>query len=423
MNESEIKKKLAKLWKDTFGDSDQYVSLIFNKNYYPEYCEFEEVGGDIVAGLLGVPYEFGNSERRIKALYLCGLATKPQYRSRGIMTRLLARINEKAREAGFAFTFLIPDDEGLRKYYKDRDYVNGFYRVIDNYTSLHDFDREYESILAEQKDKVADLKRRLFASLRTGVYSPDNADANIVRDGIRGLIRELEDGQEDLQILHSDRDIWIIIDENRVSGGQIYYTANSSGKITAAAFTTISDGAVNIHKLFTADLASKYKLLSAVKTANPDLAIRHYIPSIEMNRAALWMRTYGSFMKEANQVGTISITERVYSLAAHARVYGMVRILNLSEILKFQADARHELKYSILAKADDVYTVEQINVANGKLSIKKIPLDPTSPSQSTHVMTKRDIGEILFRRRDTDNLITEAFGIPSVNGAISLMLD
>ena len=28
-----------------------------------------------------------------------------------------------------------------------------------------------------------------------------------------------------------------------------------------------------------------------------------------------------------------------------------------------------------------------------------------------------------FRRRDTDNLITEAFGIPSINGAICLMLD
>ena len=423
MNDPEIKKKLAKLWKDTFGDSDQYVSLIFNKNFNPELCEYEEVGGDIVAGLLGVPYEFGNAGQRIRALYLCGLATKPQFRSRGIMTRLLARINEKARNSGFAFTFLIPSDPGLRKYYKDRDYVNGFYRVIDNYTSLHDFDREYESILAEQKDKVADLKRRLFQSLKTGVYNPGETNANLVRDGLRTLIRELEDGQEDLQILHSDRDIWIIIDENTISGGKIYYVENTSGKITAAAFTSIDDSAVKIHKMFASDLASKYKLLGAVKTANPDLAIQHYIPSIEMNRAALWMRTYGSFMKDARQVGSISITERVYSLAAHAKVYGMVRILNLSEILKFQANSRRELKYSILAKADDVYTVEQINVADGKLSVKKIPIDPTSPSQSTHVMTKRDIGEILFRRRDTDNLITEAFGIPSINGAISLLLD
>lgn len=78
------------------------------------------------------------------------------------MTRLLARINEKAREAGYVFTFLIPADEGLRMYYHDREYVNAFYRVVDNYTSLHDFDHEYESILMEQKEKVAQLKNAIL---------------------------------------------------------------------------------------------------------------------------------------------------------------------------------------------------------------------------------------------------------------------
>ncbi len=423
MNAPELKKKLAKLWKDTFGDSDQYVSLIFNNYFDPELCEYEEIGGDIVAGLIGVPYEFGNNDSRIKALYLCGLATKSQYRSRGIMTRLLARINEKAHEKGFVFTFLIPADPGLRKYYHDRDYVNGFYRVIDNYTSLHDFEREYESILAEQKEKVADLKRRHFKALIASVLAGSGPDTYPIRDGIRDLIMSIEKDQEDLQIIHSQRDIGLIIDENQLSGGEIHYVSNSSGKISAVAFTTISDGAVNIHKLFASDVASKYKVLGSVKVAHSDLPIRHYIPSIEMDRAALWMRTYGSFMKDARQVGAISITERVYSLAAHAKVYGMVRILDFSEILKFQADRRHDLKYSILAKTDDVYTVEKIDVRDGNLKIKRLPIDASSPSQQTHVMSKRDIGEILFRRRDTDNLITEAFGIPSINGAISLMLD
>lgn len=424
MNPSDVKKKLAGLWKETFNDSTQYVSLIFDNYFNPDLCAIEEIGGDVVAGLVGIPYCFGNSDNSIKALYLCGLATKPQFRSRGIMTRLLTEINEKARQNGFAFTFLIPADSGLRKYYRDRDYVNGFYRVIDNYTSLHDFDREYESILAEQKEKVADLKRRLYNSLKTAVLTGDGPETYPAREGIRDLIRSLEDAQEDLQIIHSDRDISVILDENRISGGEIHYVYNaSSANITAAAFTTVADGAVNIHKLFASDLASKYKVLASVKTTHPDLAIRHYIPSIEMDRAALWMRTYGSFMKEAKQAGAVSITERVYSLAAHAKVYGMVKILDFLEILKFQAAGRHDLKYSILAKSDDVYTVEKIDVRDGNLKIKKIPVDSSSPSQHTHVMSKRDIAEILFRRRDTDNLITEAFGIPSINGAISLMLD
>ena len=301
--------------------------------------------------------------------------------------------------------------------------MNAFYRVIDNYTSLHDFNREYESILLEQKEKVAELKRRYYSSLKTSVFDHMAEDSESIREGIRALIRGIEDRQQDLQIIHSDRDIRLLISENVIDKGKIHYVCNQSGTITAAAFTTYSDNSVNIIKLFCTDLASKYKVLDSVKRLNPDLAIQHYVSSIEMDRSALWMRTYGSFMKDAPQAGAISITERVYSLAAHAKVYGMARILDFSEVLKFQAECRHDLKYSILAKTDDNYTFEQIDVREGKLKIKKLAVDDLSHSQVAHVMSKRDIGEILFRRRDTDNLITEAFGIPSINGAICLMLD
>lgn len=423
MNPTELKSRLSRLWKDTFHDSDEYISLVFNNYFDPSLVACEEAGGDVVAGLVGVPYEFGNAERRLKGLYLCGLATRPQFRSRGIMTRLLADINDRAREQGFAFTFLIPADEGLRKYYHDRDYVNAFYRVVDNYTSLHDFDREYESVLLEQKEKVAELKRRYFASLKAGVINAANRGSDEILDGIKALIRSIEDTQRDLQIIHSDRDIDILITENRISGGALHYVVNSQGKVTAAAFTSVSDGSVNIHKLFTADLASRFKVLGGVKTANPELSIRHFVPSIEMDRKALWSRTYGSVVADAPQVPSISVTERVYSLAAHSRVYGMARILDLSEVLKFQADARHDVKYSILVKAPDVYTYEQIEARDGNLKVSRLPADSVSAARTSHVMTRRDIGEILFRRRDTDNMITEAFGIPSINGAISLMLD
>lgn len=250
MDSNELKNKLSKLWKDTFHDNDDYISLVFNNYYDPRFSEYEETGGEVVAGLVGIPYEFGNAEKRIRALYLCGLATRQQYRSRGIMTRLLARVNEKAREAGFAFTFLIPSDDGLRKYYHDREYVNAFYRVIDNYTSLHDFNREYESILLEQKEKVAELKRRYYSSLKTSVFDHMAEDSESIREGIRALIRGIEDRQQDLQIIHSDRDIRLLISENVIDKGKIHYVCNQSGTITAAAFTTYSDNSRQYHKTF-----------------------------------------------------------------------------------------------------------------------------------------------------------------------------
>ena len=51
MDSKELKNKLSKLWKDTFHDSDDYVSLIFDNYYDPCFSECEETGGDVVAGL------------------------------------------------------------------------------------------------------------------------------------------------------------------------------------------------------------------------------------------------------------------------------------------------------------------------------------------------------------------------------------
>lgn len=413
------------LWKETFHDSDAYISLIFDNYFSPDLCAYEEIDGQIAGSLIGIPYSFGNADRKVSGLYLCGLATKQQFRSRGIMTRLLSRINEIAREKGFAFTFLIPADAGMRLYYHDRDYVNAFYRVVDNYTSIHDFDLEYESILQEQKDKVTDIKRRYFRSLEVDSFNADNPLGNELLEEVITMIMRMEQTQDNLRIIHSENDLKIILKENSLSGGTVFVVRNNQNEVTGVAFTSVSgsSNAVDIHKLYVTDIASKYKLLSAIKNSFPELGIRNYVSSIEMDRKALWSRTYGSFLSEAPQAGDISVTERVYSLAAHAKVYGMVRVLDLSELLKFQAESRRELKYSILTKGDSPYTFDRFQVRDGHLSIKTVAADQLEPSKVAYVMSKRDVCEILFRRRDSDNLITEAFGIPSINGSIALLLD
>lgn len=424
MNSSDLKRKMSELWKDSFHYSDAYISLLFNNCFNPQLCEYEEQDGAVVAAIFGIPYKFGNSERSIRALFLCGVTTKSQFRSQGIMTKLLDRINNKAANAGFAFTFLLPPDKGLRKYFFDRNYVNAFYRVVDNYTSLHDFDRDYESILLEQKEKVAELKRKHYSLLKVAKVDKDNPASEEMASGIHSLIHDCESAQADLQILHTDDDINTIIRQYSITPtGAVYVCTTPSGKVSAVAFTKCDDTTVIVDKMFSADLASRYKVLNAIKIDQPTRGIRHYVSSIEMDRKALWLRTYGSAMPEAAQVGTVSVAERVYSLAAHAKIYGMAKILNLAEILKFQAENRRELKYSILVKLDDPYTMELLECKNGVVSIKRLASDDLSPSQKASAMSKRAIGEILFRRRDTDNMITEAFGIPSINAAASLLFD
>ncbi len=168
MKKDVVRKQMVELWKNTFHDSDDYVNMIFNSYFDMDLVAYHEVGGKVVAALLGVPYNFAandatdseyvkhngivdendseccgeNHKGSVRGLYLCGLATLPEFRKGGIMSRLMQEINIKAGRRGFAFTFLIPASEGLRKYYKDRGYVDSFYRVCDRYTSVHDFRRD-----------------------------------------------------------------------------------------------------------------------------------------------------------------------------------------------------------------------------------------------------------------------------------------
>lgn len=423
MTDKELKKKYMHLWKETFRDSDAYINLYFDTYFNPEYAVYSEKDGELRAALLGVPYYFGNANSRIRGLYLCGLATNAKYRSQGIMTELIEKINLKAASDGFAFTFLIPSNEGLERYYRDRGYVNAFYRVADFYSSVHDFDREYESILAEQKDQVAELKRHYYSSLqckRIDARNPNDTEGKVK---IKCLVNGLESMQKGLQLIHSDADMDALISENRLDGGEIHYALDTAGNATAAAFITLHESEIIIHRLYSSDTASKFKILQYVKECYPELAVCQYMASVEMDRSALWYRTYGSYMPEGDVKSVISSTERVYSLGAHSKIYGMARILNLPEILKFQAHSRKDLKYSILTKGKENGITKRYTTRNGEVAEAEIPTNTLTASEKLHVMPERDIAAILFRRHDTDNLLTEAFGMPSVNGAISLMMD
>lgn len=391
METLDLKRKLTGLWKDTFHDTDEYIRLWFDKYYDPRWTEYEQVGNEIVSMLFGVPYEFGGAEGKIRGLYLCGLATNAKYRGQGLMSKLMDRINDKAREAGFAFTFLIPSSEHLIRFYSHHGYVKAFYRNQLNYTALHNFKNEYEFILEEQKDKVAELKRKLYASLN-GKEVEASTPVDKVNE-IVDLLMNAENAQTDMSVRHSREDLHTAIKENDVSGGKIYYTENGQGKVTAVAFTTLIDRSrVDIERLFSSDDCSTYRLLDHIKHAEPDAGIRIYVRADESE----WKNL--------------------------AEVHGMARVLDLSEILKFQAAGLKDLKYSILVN-EVPGQVERYDVRSGNVKHRSIEIDSEDFDQNKTVMSLKDMSSVLFRRPDTGVLITEAFGMPSVGGYLNLMLD
>lgn len=136
MTEFEKRKKdMKELWKDTFHDSDRYIDIVFDTYFSIENSFVRYHENRIIAAMLCVAYEFqiltneGN-KRQIKGMYLCGLATHPEWRMRGIMSDLMKEAEEDIKSRGFDFAFLIPADDHLREYYKKKGYRDSSWKKI-----------------------------------------------------------------------------------------------------------------------------------------------------------------------------------------------------------------------------------------------------------------------------------------------------
>ena len=146
---------------------------------------------------------------------------------------------------------------------------------------------------------------------------------------------------------------------------------------------------------------SYYRLLGEIKNDYPDLGLKLYSYPIR------------------NIIGI----DNKYSPARNYEVYGMARILNLYEILKFQAEERHDLKYSILVKNEENNILTRFVAENGSLVSSQLKTDTVSQNQILEAMDDREVASILFRRPDSDHIVEEVLEIPPLGGSINLMLD
>ncbi len=355
MEIANIKADMMRLWKDTFHDSDEYVRLIFDTYFDPQFVVTEYKEGKLIAALLGIPYEFGNKVNHVTGLYLCGLATDPAHRRQGIMTRLIKGAEKIAADKNISFLFLIPANDGLYKYYHDRGFVASFYKSTDRYTSVHDFDKEFHNLLAAKENPERTVRLKYYEGIK--VNSIDSLDRIIdVDESVSTFISGCESYAKGLKIMHSRKDIRTAIEECIISGGELYYSS-VDGRITGVAFTSSDRGVqekmIRIYCLISLNRESRYKLLDAIKYKNKDYPITcaHHIAQ-RRDGKELWEPFYEIVPPEAKSVPAVAFIERVYDPASHVKMYGMSKILNLYEILKFMNKEWRGLKYSIFVKEE-----------------------------------------------------------------------
>jgi len=116
--------ELKNIWKEIFHDEDWYLELFF-QTYFKQNAStlVYKVDGLIVSMLHMIPFSFKDSNAcEMKVLYFYALATLPEHRGRGIMEQLMERAKEYALVNKFGLEFLIPADEQLFEYYKNRGF-------------------------------------------------------------------------------------------------------------------------------------------------------------------------------------------------------------------------------------------------------------------------------------------------------------
>lgn len=136
MTDADRKKNdMSALWKDIFHDADDYTGIVFDDTLDTALSATAYDDELLTSMIVGIPYEFKGGGRVFRALYACGVCTRPEYRRKGEIQSLMAQFERLAASRGFDFVFLIPANERLRKFYSHYGYVDmsgNLYAVYDS---------------------------------------------------------------------------------------------------------------------------------------------------------------------------------------------------------------------------------------------------------------------------------------------------
>lgn len=424
MNKNALKQAMIELWEKTFHDSQEYINLIFDNYFNEKYVAYKTEEGKLVAALLGIPYKFGSGNTKLSGLYLCGIATEVPYRRKGFMKSLLDDINKRARDE-FDFTFLIPANDLIANYYRNQGYFNSFYRIEKRYTSVHDFKNDFISSLIDSDQRIRNLKISLFNSLKIERFT---SDSKVSASKLMEFISNYEHQPHGaVNIIHSHKDLEIIIRENEISDSYIFYSVDKDEILTGVVFARKNEiKRLEIPAMFLSDHATYYALLKFIKDYFHDYSLSVYSTTPLGYQEALT----GEFYNVANPDGDmleslVGFADRPFNFYKLMEPYGMAKLLNFSHIVEYLAQSKPDSEFNLLIK-DSFENKDELKkiykVKNGRVfqTFEKIK---EGKDKNILELSVKEFSEIVLRRKDANGLIMEAFGIPRLPLEMCLMLD
>lgn len=106
------------LWKEAFGDTDEFLDIFSATAYAHERSNSIEIDGKTVAALYWLDCQYGEK----KIAYIYAVATAKAHRGQGLCRRLMEDTHRLLREQGYAGAMLVPGNKGLVNMYAGMGY-------------------------------------------------------------------------------------------------------------------------------------------------------------------------------------------------------------------------------------------------------------------------------------------------------------
>ncbi len=192
---SEDKQVLMEMWKICFGDTDEYIDLIFSNKYKNENTLIYFQEDRAVACLQMQPYTIRMYNEIIPFYYLVGLCTLPEYRNKGYMGKLINESFNVMKSRNIPLSILVPAEDWLYGYYEKFGFVQTFDKGV-NPVNLKSIIQEYP-------------------------YNPDKA-FNVF---------DAQYQKEDFTVLKTEKDFYIIVKEYIADGMPTKYNLGGMASI------------------------------------------------------------------------------------------------------------------------------------------------------------------------------------------------
>lgn len=336
------KSEYRKIYKESFGDSDEFTEMFFDKVCREKEIMMLDIDGILASALLLKRFMMNFHGEIIPTGYICAAATARKMRGRGYMSDLILETLKKSFENGDYFVSLIPAERSLYPFYDRFGFTTVFYIQEERYTSAHKF-RDGEGFFSFIYSATDDKVRKAFnllSSLRSGTLLFDNDDYDI------------------------------IVEDNRLDNGEIVSAYNpETDSIDAVAVAVFDSERIIVRDiLYVSDIARE-AVLSEVK------------------------RRFGEY-----PVTVIARPDDCANVRIEAR--GMGRIVNLFSVLETIAATSPKLRAAIrvndrfLPQNNHIYVVD-----NGKVVINdgfagRLDLDVTQEVLTSIIFSAPKVGMI-----------------------------